>query len=103
MEPLLVMWPNERSGRTRVPQKEKKLGQIIPVVEPWVDAKEIAKHLGYSLPTIRNMAEHGVIPCSFHANGARKFRRFRISDVDIAFAMRVTSSPSSTPRNRKNL
>lgn len=47
-------------------------------VEAWVSTKDIAKHLGVTLETLRKWIKKGTIPC--HRVG--KLWKFKISEVD---------------------
>lgn len=53
-------------------------------VEPWVDAKAVAKHLGYDSRYICVLAKQGKLPGRAMPNGARFHWRFKISQVDAA-------------------
>lgn len=46
--------------------------------EPWVSTKDISKHLGVSVDTVRNWIKREIIPC--HKIG--KLWKFKISEVD---------------------
>jgi excisionase family DNA binding protein len=51
-------------------------------VEPWVDAKTIAQHLGFKHDHVRALARAGKLPGVPTRNGTRDFWRFKISQVD---------------------
>jgi predicted DNA-binding transcriptional regulator AlpA len=59
--------------------------------EPWVDSKVIAQHTGFSVPTVRRMAEKGAIPAHLSKNGKRAFWRFKLSQVDAVMQAAITS------------
>lgn len=59
--------------------------------EPWVDVDTVAAHFGLHKETIRKMAIAREIPCIDDPNGKRKFRRFRISQVEAALLNGVPS------------
>lgn len=59
--------------------------------EPWVDASTIAEYVGFSVPTVRKMAERGTIPGHLSKNGKRAFWRFKLSQVDAAMNAAVSS------------
>lgn len=46
--------------------------------EPWIGTKEIAKHLGVTVVTVRKWIASGKIPC--HRMG--KLWKFKVSEVD---------------------
>lgn len=50
--------------------------------EPWVDAKTVAKHVGFKPDHIRKLAQAGKIPARSMQNGAKAYWRFRISVID---------------------
>ena len=53
-------------------------------LEPWVSVDTVAAHFGLHKETIRRLAVARQIPCIDDPNGKRKFRRFRISQVEAA-------------------
>lgn len=48
------------------------------ITEPWVSTKDIAKHLGITVVTVRKWIANGKIPC--HRVG--KLWKFKASEVD---------------------
>lgn len=48
------------------------------IIESWVSTKDIAKHLGVTIDTIRNWIKKESIPC--HKVG--RLWKFKISEVD---------------------
>lgn len=50
----------------------------ININEPWASTKEIAKHLGVTVETIRKWTKAGQIPCS----RVGKLWKFKKSEVD---------------------
>lgn len=63
--------------------------------EPWVDITVVAAHFGLHKETIRKMAVAQEIPCINDPNGKRKFKRFRISQVEAALCKDIQVSPKS--------
>jgi excisionase family DNA binding protein len=51
-------------------------------VEPWVDAKTIAAHIGCKHDHVRALARQGKLPGVPIRNGSRDYWRFKISQVD---------------------
>jgi hypothetical protein len=51
-------------------------------VEPWVDAKTVAAHIGHKHDHVRALARQGKLPGVCIRNGSRDFWRFKLSQVD---------------------
>lgn len=60
--------------------------QTIEEQEPWVDMEAVAKHFGFSALTIARMADADEIPCIMRKSGIRRYRRFKLSQVDAALS-----------------
>ncbi len=61
--------------------------------EPWVDIKDLAKHLGFDYQATRKMVQEGKIPGKPFVNGKKTYWRFKLSVVDEAL---MGKSPEST-------
>ena len=55
-------------------------------IEPWVDVRTLAAHLGFSYQTTLRMADDGLIPGKAFQSGRKTFRRFKLSAVDAALS-----------------
>jgi hypothetical protein len=64
------------------------------VLEPWVDAEAVAAHLGFEADYIRKLANKGIIPGSV-VPGRKRYWRFKISEVDRAYAQ-LNKPPASS-------
>ena len=65
------------------------MGEVQQIREPeerWVDAKEVARHLGFSPDHIVKMARRGQIPARNCGYGKKQYWRFRISEIDQRMA-----------------
>jgi hypothetical protein len=56
-------------------------------LEPFVDAKAVAAHIGRSPKTVLRMAREGVIPSYCDPTMTRKHRLFKITEVDAALKL----------------
>jgi predicted DNA-binding transcriptional regulator AlpA len=65
-----------------------------PVPEPFVDAKRVAEHLGFSAGTVIRMAHRGAIPTTPYKSGKKTYFRFKLSEIDAE--ARAQQSPPST-------
>lgn len=65
------------------------MGQVAEIRasdERWVDAKEVARHLGFSPDHIVKMARRKQLPARNCGYGKRQYWRFRISEIDKRLA-----------------
>lgn len=63
-----------------------------PTIEPWVDLATVAKHIGFGYDTTSKMVKSGIIPHRAVKNGSKTFYRFKLSEVDAAFALQEGNS-----------
>lgn len=61
--------------------------QTTSPIEPWVDLYKVAEHIGFSYNVTRKMVHDGIIPGHPLRNGKRLHFRFKLSEVDGAFAL----------------
>lgn len=52
------------------------------ILEPWVDAKTVGKHIGFEHDHVRKLANKGIIPGKPMQNGKKVYWRFKLSQVD---------------------
>ncbi len=59
--------------------------------EPLVKPAECARHLGICTPHLAKLADVGKVPFYPLSSGGRKYRRYRISEVELAIRQEVAS------------
>ena len=64
--------------------------------EPFIDTATIAAHIGMSPRTIAKWARDGRIPAHPVSGTARRTWRFKLSEVDFAFASQPSSATIPT-------
>ena len=69
---------------TMEPQETSRPQPALPAVEPWVDIKAVARHIGFGQTTTLKMVKQGKIPGRPVRNGAKTFWRFQLSAIDAA-------------------
>lgn len=62
----------------------KRVESIKASDEPWVKPETIARHLSVSKHQVMKMTREGKLPGRNCGMGARRFWRFRVSEVDRA-------------------
>ena len=88
----VVPWPNP-------PQSPVSPSQ--PVFEPYVDAREGGRFIGFHSKTLMRLAREGVVPAHSISDGIRHHWRFLLSELDTWMKSRVNSSHPVRPRPRK--
>ena len=56
----------------------------IPINEQWVDSAAVAQYFGFTRDYVTRMARENKIPFVAIRNGAKTYRRFRLSLVEAA-------------------
>lgn len=51
-------------------------------IEPWVDSKTVAAHIGFTHDYVRVMARKGIIPGKLMKNAKKEYWRFKLSEVE---------------------
>lgn len=67
------------------------MNKIIPPNSDWINAADLAKIVGYSVPTIKGCAERGEIACYNHTVGSRNFIYYSKKECVEFFANRRNS------------
>jgi hypothetical protein len=74
-------------SKTRVATTLTPHTHSISTIEPWVDLRTLAEHIGFGHQATRRMVEDGKIPGKPFQNGKKTFWRFQLSAVDAALTV----------------